>query len=91
MNISAIQGEFSTLQNTRLAQLALSDSGFVFDPNTGQSFSVNQSGLWLLRQFKQCEQLTQIVSLMIEQYALTEHAAQHSLSTFIQQLRRYFA
>ena len=34
---------------TRLRDLALSETGFVFDPYTGSTFSVNQSALTLLK------------------------------------------
>ena len=33
----------------RLRELALSESGFIFDPRTGQSFSANDSALECLR------------------------------------------
>jgi hypothetical protein len=32
----------------RLAQLAISDEGFVFDPTTGDSFQVSPTGLRIL-------------------------------------------
>lgn len=35
-----------------LSQLALSDEGFVFDPNTGDSFQVSATGLFLLKPSK---------------------------------------
>ncbi len=41
-----------TIQASRLRELALSDSGFVFDPMTGHSFTVNPSGLHILRWLK---------------------------------------
>jgi PqqD family protein of HPr-rel-A system len=41
-----------TIQANRLRELALSDSGFVFDPMTGHSFTVNPSGLCILRWLK---------------------------------------
>jgi len=31
--------------NTRLAELAVSDTGFIFDPGTGATFNVNATGL----------------------------------------------
>lgn len=37
----------------RLADLAISDSGFVFDPYTGASFTVNATGLAVLRTLKE--------------------------------------
>jgi len=33
---------------TRLAQLAISPSGFVFDPKTGSTFTVNETGRLIL-------------------------------------------
>ncbi len=41
-----------SIQASRLRELALSDSGFVFDPMTGHSFTVNPSGLHILRLLK---------------------------------------
>lgn len=40
------------MQANRLSELALSDSGFVFDPMTGHTFTVNPSGLHILRWLK---------------------------------------
>jgi hypothetical protein len=37
----------------RLRQLAVSDSGFVFDPSTGHTYSVNGAGLEILEGLKQ--------------------------------------
>jgi PqqD family protein of HPr-rel-A system len=41
-----------TLDTTRLRQLAVSDSGFVFDPLTGYTFTVNATGLAILAGLK---------------------------------------
>ena len=41
-----------TLDTTRLRQLAVSDSGFVFDPLTGHTFTVNATGLAVLAGLK---------------------------------------
>ena len=37
----------------RLSQLALSDEGFVFDPQTGDSFQVSETGIAVLRALKE--------------------------------------
>jgi len=41
------------MQQNPLAMLAISDTGFVFDPRTGHSYTVNSTGLALLRSLKQ--------------------------------------
>jgi hypothetical protein len=40
------------LDVARLRHLALSDSGFVFDPLTGFTYSVNAAGLFVLSELK---------------------------------------
>jgi len=41
------------MEKNPLAMLAISDTGFVFDPRTGHSYTVNSTGLALLRSLKQ--------------------------------------
>ncbi|MCC6899182.1 MAG: HPr-rel-A system PqqD family peptide chaperone [Polyangiaceae bacterium] len=38
---------------SRLRQLAISDSGFVFDPTTGHTFTVNPSGALVIAALKE--------------------------------------
>ena len=45
----------------RLRDLAISDSGFVFDPFTGYTFTVNATGLAILQALKEGQSLDQIV------------------------------
>ena len=40
------------IDTTRLRQLAVSDSGFVFDPLTGHTFTVNATGLHIIGALK---------------------------------------
>jgi hypothetical protein len=41
------------MEKNPLTMLAISDTGFVFDPRTGHSYTVNSTGLALLRSLKQ--------------------------------------
>ena len=45
---------------SHLGSLAISDSGFVFDPNTGNTYAVNATGLAVLRGLKSGRTLGQI-------------------------------
>ena len=40
------------MNSTRLRELAVSDTGFVFDPYSGFTFSVNPTGRFILEQLK---------------------------------------
>ena len=42
-----------TRLSPRIADLALSDAGFVFDPQTGDVFTVNSTGLSILQCLKE--------------------------------------
>jgi hypothetical protein len=52
----------------RLQDIAVSDNGFVFDPWTGASFTVNTSGLCLLRGLREGLGREQLVARMIESF-----------------------
>jgi PqqD family protein of HPr-rel-A system len=51
-----------TLDTTRLRDLAVSDGGFVFDPVTGQTFTVNDTGLFALRALKDAQRVDDIAA-----------------------------
>jgi PqqD family protein of HPr-rel-A system len=52
----------------RLRELALSDSGFVFDPLTGHTFTVNPSGLFILRLLKDGVPATEVAAKLGEAF-----------------------
>jgi len=56
------------IQPARLRELALSDSGFVFDPMTGHTFTVNPSGLAILRWLKDGAELEEIPRRLADQF-----------------------
>ena len=58
------------MKNTLLAtkRLALSESGFVFDPVSGQSFTVNETVLVVLRLVQQQDDLEKISEQLAEQF-----------------------
>jgi len=47
-----------------VGRLALSDSGFVFDPVSGRSYSVNASGLAILRLLQKPTGLAEVVEAL---------------------------
>lgn len=61
-----------TIEHPSLAiaarRLALSESGFVFDPASGQSFTVNEVGLDILRQLQSSPDIQSIRNYLFEHY-----------------------
>ncbi len=73
-----------------LSRLAVNDSGFVFDPVTGRSYTVNPSGLALLRRLQLDGSPDQLGSAMMEQFDAEERDIERDLMEFAAQLRRHF-
>lgn len=73
-----------------LMRLALSDSGFVFDPVTGNSFTVNGSGLAILRRLQHETDLARIVASLCEEFDITPLAAERDVIEFANLLRNAF-
>ena len=72
-----------------LTRLALSDSGFVFDPVTGNSFTVNGSGLAILRR-QQGTDLPATVASLCEEFDVEARAAERDVIEFANLLRNAF-
>jgi hypothetical protein len=73
-----------------LMRLALSDSGFVFDPVTGNSFTVNGAGLAILRRLQHETDLARIVASLCEEFDVTPLAAERDVIEFANLLRNAF-
>lgn len=71
-----------------LRQLAVSDTGFVFDPRTGQSFSLNPTAREALDWMSQGLSLSQTALRLSEHYAVLPEVAESCLESFVQQLGR---
>jgi PqqD family protein of HPr-rel-A system len=76
------------IQAAHLRELALSDSGFVFDPSTGHTFTVNPSGLSILRWLKDGAEPQEIAQRLADQFELEpgEDPAR-DVQDFLMQLR----
>ncbi len=73
----------------RLHQLAISETGFIFDPQTGQSFTVNQTGLFVLDGFKKGQDTDSVSHNLSEACGVPIELAQSSVEAFVLQLERY--
>lgn len=74
-----------------LMRLALSDSGFVFDPVTGNSFTVNGTGLAILRRLQQPGiDLPGTVDAICAEFDVDSMAAERDVIEFANLLRNAF-
>lgn len=73
-----------------LQRLALSDSGFVFDPMTGNSFTVNSTGLAILRHLQRQSDLAQLLRILQEEFDLEPRVAERDVIEFVDLLNSQF-
>jgi hypothetical protein len=76
------------LENLRLRDLALSDSGFVFDPLTGHTFTVNRTGQLALRYLKDGLSATETAQRLSAEFATErDEDPARDVQDFVLQLR----
>ncbi|MFI5221220.1 MAG: PqqD family protein [Bacteroidia bacterium] len=63
--------------------LALSDTGFVFNPSTGDSYSVNPIGLEILKMMKDNKPEEEIKSLLLQNYQTDKETIEKDLYDFM--------
>ena len=70
-----------------LRDLAISDSGFVFDPCSGATFTLNAAGLAVLLALREGLSLSGIVARLGERFESTSPEAREDVLDFVQMLR----
>ena len=73
----------------KLLQLAVNNEGFIFEPQTGGSFTVNATGHEILTKLMTNENEEDIAKYIAELYSLTLQNAQSDIRDFLEQLRAY--
>ena len=69
--------------------IAVSNSGFVFNPTTGDSFSVNPIGEFMIQLLKEGKEKEDIVSEVIEAYKIDADTVEKDLYDFTNMLATY--
>jgi len=72
-----------------IKRLAVNDSGFVFDPVSGKSFSTNDTGRTILRLACNERDPRRIAKVLAEEYDVDLGVAEREVLEFIGVLRRF--
>lgn len=73
----------------RLSQLALSDEGFVFDPQTGDSFQVSETGIAVLRALKEGRSDEEVAQQLVANFEVSPEEARRDCTDFRSQLKNF--
>ena len=69
--------------------IALSESGFVFNPSTGESFSVNPIGIEIFNAIKEEQTYDEIVQTVLNKYNTDEDTIEKDYNDFVQLLSSF--
>jgi hypothetical protein len=69
--------------------VAVSDSGFVFNPTTGDSFSVNPIGMEIIKLLKEGKSQEEIITSLLSKYATEKDTVEKDLQDFFDTLGHF--
>jgi hypothetical protein len=71
---------------SRLKELAISETGLVFDPSTGSIFTANVTGVHILMALKEAKDVAQIKVALMNEFEVSENTAEMDIQDFLNQL-----
>jgi hypothetical protein len=72
----------------KLNGLMVNGEGFAFDPRSGHTYTLNDTGLFALNCLKAGASLEQVCEQMAAQFAVDRHTAERDLEVFLNVLQR---
>lgn len=69
--------------------IALSDSGFLFNPSSGDSFSVNEIGKTIIKMFQEGKSDDEISKAILKEYLIDENAFEKDFYDFKKMLESH--
>jgi hypothetical protein len=71
------------------SNIAVSDNGFVFNPGSGESYTVNPVGLEMLNLLRKGHSHQEIIASIQEQYVAETATIERDLHDFLEMMRQY--
>ena len=72
----------------KLNSLAISNNGFIFKPATGESFTTNELGLFIINLLKEDKSVDEIISAITNDFDVDKLTVSHDLYEFLDFLKR---
>lgn len=73
-------------RESKLPSLHLADSGFLFDPYTGLTYGLNETGAAILRWLREGADVEKAARRLAEEYDVPEETAEADMNEFYAQL-----
>lgn len=75
------------MEINNLKNLAISDTGFIFDPFSGKTFTINEVGMVILHSLKNGEGMSSIQSKILDEFDISNDQLERDISDFLIQLK----
>jgi hypothetical protein len=75
--------------NLSIRKLAVSETGFVFDPQTGHSYIVNEVGIDILNLIKKDQREDEIIKFILDNYEINFDQVKRDYDSFLIKLKQY--
>lgn len=79
------------LDGDRLQALAVSANGFAFDPRSGQSFTINHTGIATVEMLVSMGDIDTTIEALAADYEVPPDVVAGAVEVFVRQLARYLA
>ncbi|NVO19523.1 MAG: PqqD family protein [Bacteroidetes bacterium] len=77
------------MEPSLIKDIALSDSGFIFNPVTGESFTVNPIGVGILNQLRLGKARQEILDQLVVEFQVDLEQAERDLMDFLNLLKHF--
>ncbi|MBN2828697.1 MAG: PqqD family protein [Candidatus Cloacimonetes bacterium] len=75
------------MNTSKLKKIAISESGFIFDPSTGISYNSNEMAITIINLLNKDRSEEEIIAKIMEEYEVTHDAIRRDLEYFLTQLK----
>lgn len=69
--------------------IAISESGYIFNPETGESFTVNMTGVEILKKINEEKSTEEIKEYICKNYNIDPDSFEKDLKEFLEILKQY--
>ena len=69
--------------------IAVSETGFLFDPDTGESFNLNKTGQLIVKLLSEGRNESEIMGSVMDKYDIDSQVLQRYMNDFALMLRQY--
>lgn len=70
-------------------KIAISESGFIFDSSSGDSYSINPIAMEILESIKDGKTISEVKKDFLEKYDVSEAVLEHTLDDFISTAKKF--